>query len=101
MSWLSDLLGSATSGLIPSEITDIYETALPQISAPDISFQPFSVRTTGLGGVRTLEDGSVSYNLSEGQKALQNQLFGGASVTRKARCHYQPVWRYTRTASDG
>ena len=46
MSFLSDLL----EGLIPDEIENIYKEPLPQVSAPDISFQPFTV-TSGQGSV--------------------------------------------------
>jgi hypothetical protein len=80
MSWLSDLLGGATTGLIPSEITNIYNTPLPQVTAPDISFQPFGVTTSGLGGVSTTATGGTAFNLSPEQKALQNQLFGQAGT---------------------
>lgn len=80
MGWLSDLLGGATSGLIPQEILDVYETQLPQISAPDISFKPFSVTTSGLGGITTQADGSTAFNLSPQQKAMQDMLMGQAST---------------------
>ena len=79
MSWLSDLLGDAVSGLVPSNIESLYTQALPQITSPDISFMPFGVTTSGLGGISTTADGSTSFNLSPQQRALQDQLFGGAS----------------------
>ena len=78
MSWLSDLLGDITGGLIPDEIKKLYTDPLTQISAPNITFQPFTV--TGPTGVTTTgADGSTTYALNQQQQALQDMLFGGAS----------------------
>lgn len=78
MSWLSDLIGGATSGLIPQEIIDIYQTPLSQITAPDITFQPFTVTGPSGSQVTTTAGGGTTYNLSPQQQAMQQQLFGGA-----------------------
>ena len=74
MSFIDDIL----QGIVPSTLSNIYSKPLPQISSPDISFKPFGVTTSGLGGVSTTEGGGTAFNLSPEQRALQNQLFGGA-----------------------
>jgi len=76
MSWLSDLLGDITSGLIPEEISSLYTTPLTQLQSPDISFQPFTV-TSGLGGVTAGPTGTA-YTLSPQQQAIQDALMGSA-----------------------
>ena len=78
MGLLSDLLGSATSGLIPSEITSLYETPLTQITAPNINFKPFTVSGPS-GSTSTAEDGSTTYSLNSLQQAMADRLFGGAT----------------------
>ena len=79
MGILSDLLGGVAADLygeIPTEIKSLYTTALDPITAPDITFQPFTV-TSGLGGVTAGPTGT-EYTLSPEQLAMQQQLFGGA-----------------------
>lgn len=76
MSWLSDLIGGAVSGLIPSEIESLYKTPLPEITAPDVTFQPFTV-TSSTGGI-TAGPSGTTYTLSPEQLAMQERLFGGA-----------------------
>jgi len=79
MGILSDLLGGVAADLyqeIPQEIKGLYTTALPQITAPDVTFQPFTV-TSGMGGVTGGPTGTT-YTLSPEQQAMQQQLFGGA-----------------------
>ena len=76
MGFISDILGDITTGLIPSEVTSVYETPLPQITAPDVSFQPFTV-TSSVGGVTGGPSGTT-LSLSPEQLAMQQQLFGGA-----------------------
>lgn len=79
MGILSDLLGGVAADLygeIPSEIKSLYTTPLTQITAPDITFQPFTV-TSGVGGVTGGPSGTA-YTLSPEQQAMQQQLFGGA-----------------------
>lgn len=76
MSWLSDLLGGITSGLLPDDITKLYTDPLTQITAPDVSFQPFTV--TGPTGTTTAGATGTTYTLSPEQLAMQQQLFGGA-----------------------
>ena len=78
MSWLSDLIGGAVSGLIPQDIIDVYQTPLTQITAPDITFQPFTVTGPAGGKVTTTAGGGTTYTLSPEQQAMQRQLFGGA-----------------------
>ena len=72
MSFLSDLL----EGLIPDEIENIYKEPLPQVSAPDITFQPFTV-TSGQGSVTGGPTGTT-YALNQQQQAMSDKLFGGA-----------------------
>ena len=75
MGILSDLLGGVAADLydeIPSEITELYTTQLPQISAPDITFQPFTV-TSGMGTVTGGPTGT-EYQLGGTQQAIQDQL---------------------------
>jgi hypothetical protein len=79
MSFFSDILGAITSGLLPEELTTLFETELPQVTAPDITFKPFTVTGAQGGKVNTLDDGSTTYNLSPVQKAMQQQLFTGSS----------------------
>ena len=79
MGILSDLLGGVASDLydeIPSEITELYTTALPQITAPDMTFKPFTV-ASNVGGVTGGPDGTT-FTLDPQQAAMQQQLFGGA-----------------------
>jgi len=89
MGWISDTLGDITSGLIPSEIANLYGsydeetgTFTPSytgITPPDITFKPFTVTGAQGGTVTTGADGSTTYALSPEQLAMQQQLFGGAS----------------------
>ena len=76
MGFISDLLGDITEGLIPDEITSVYQTPLPTITAPDVSFQPFTVASS-VGGVTGGPSGTT-LTLSPEQLAMQQQLFGGA-----------------------
>lgn len=79
MGILSDLLGGVAADLyqeIPQEIKGLYTTPLPQITAPDVTFQPFTV-TSGMGAVTGGPTGTT-YTLSPEQQAMQQQLFGGA-----------------------
>ena len=79
MGILSDLLGGVAADLyseIPTEIKSLYTTALDQITAPDITFQPFTV-TSGLGGVTAGPTGT-SYALSQQQQAIQDALMSSA-----------------------
>ena len=78
MSFFSDILGAVTSGLLPEELTTLFKTELPQVTAPDITFKPFTVTGAQGGTVNTGLDGSTTYNLSPQQQAMQQQLFGGA-----------------------
>ena len=74
-SFISDLAKNLY-GDLPPEITDLFTEQLPQVSAPDISFQPFTV-TSGAGSVTAGPTGT-SYALTPEQQAMQQQLFGGA-----------------------
>ena len=79
MGILSDLLGGVAADLygeIPTEIKSLYTTALDPITAPDITFQPFTV-TSGLGGVTAGPTGTA-YTLSPQQQAIQDALMGSA-----------------------
>ena len=81
MGILSDLLGGVGEDLyneIPEEIKNLYKNELPQITAPDVTFKPFTV--TGNAGSTTSGPDGTTYSLSPEQKAMQQQLFGGAST---------------------
>ena len=80
MGILADLLGGVGADLygeIPEEIKDLYTDPLPELTAPDVTFQPFTV--TGSAGYTTSGPDGTTYNLSPEQQAMQRQLFGGAS----------------------
>ena len=91
MGFLADILGGTADefySALPPEIRNLYGTygedgqyvsGIPQISAPDMTFKPFTVTTGGLGTINTLADGSTQFNLSDSQRAMQDQLLGGAS----------------------
>lgn len=74
MGFLSDTI----EGLVPDEIEKLYKTPLQQATAPNITFQPFTV-TGSTGSTTTGADGSTTYNLSPQQEAMRQQLFGGAN----------------------
>ena len=74
MGWLSDLI----EGLVPDDIENTFKNPLTQVTANDITFKPFTVTGAQGGQVTTDAFGSTSYNLSPQQKAMQQQLFGGA-----------------------
>jgi hypothetical protein len=79
MGILSDLLGGVASDLyteIPSEIKGLYTTPLEQITAPDMTFKPFTVASS-VGGVTGGPEGTT-FTLDPQQAAMQQQLFGGA-----------------------
>ena len=80
MGILGDLLGGVGAdiyGEIPQEIKNLYTDPLPELTAPDVTFQPFTV--TGSAGYTTSGPDGTTYNLSPEQQAMQRQLFGGAS----------------------
>ena len=72
MGWLSDILGGTADefySALPPEIRNLYGTygedgqyvsGIPQISAPNMTFQPFTVTTGGLGTINTSSRG---YNI--------------------------------------
>lgn len=72
MSFIDDILGWLT----PDKITDFYEQDLPDITAPDVSFKPFTVKGS-FGKITGGPDGTT-YRLSPKQQAMANNLFGGA-----------------------
>lgn len=72
MSLLDDLLGWLT----PDKVGNFYDTPLPEISAPDVSFKPFTV-TGGFGSVTGGPEGTA-YSLSQEQQAIADQLTQGA-----------------------
>jgi len=79
MGILSDLLGGVASDLykeIPQEIKGLYTTPLEQITAPDMTFKPFTVASS-VGGVTGGPEGTT-FTLDPQQAAMQQQLFGGA-----------------------
>lgn len=80
LGFLSGLVSGVANDLfgnLPTQITDIYSQQLPQINAPDVSFQPFTV-TDGFGGSVTGGPGGTSYSLSPQQQAIANALQSSA-----------------------
>lgn len=76
LGFLSGLVSGVANDLfgnLPTQITDIYSQQLPQINAPDVSFQPFTV-TDGFGGSATGGPSGTSYSLSPQQQAIANAL---------------------------
>lgn len=67
---------SLLSDLVPSEITDLLSGPLPQATAPDVSFQPFTV--TGGGGTITAGPTGTSYTLGGTGQQLQSALESAA-----------------------
>ena len=79
MGILGDLLGDVSADLyanIPTEVKSIYTTPLPQIAAPDIKFQPFTV-TGPTGTIKGGPEGT-SYTLGGTGKAIQSALESAA-----------------------
>ncbi len=79
MGILSDLLGGVASDLydeIPSAIKGLYTTPLEQITAPDMTFKPFTVASS-VGGVTGGPEGTT-FTLDPQQEVMQQQLFEGA-----------------------
>jgi hypothetical protein len=75
MGILGDLLGDVSADLyanIPTEVKSIYTTPLPQIAAPDITFQPFTV--TGPTGTITGGPTGTSYSLGGTGRSIQSAL---------------------------
>lgn len=91
MGFLSDILGGTADefySALPPEIRNLYGTygadgqyvsGIRQLTAPDMTFKPFTVTTGGLGDIATALDGNTTFNLSDSQRAMQDQLLGGAS----------------------
>lgn len=72
MSLIDDLLGWLT----PDTIGDFYDQELPDITAPDVSFKPFTV-TGGFGKIDAGPSGT-KYQLDAEQQALADALFTDA-----------------------
>ena len=68
MGFLSDIV----EAFVPSNIENLYTQDLPQATAPDVSFQPFTV--TGGGGTITAGPTGTSYALSGTGQQLQSAL---------------------------
>lgn len=89
MGILSDLLGGVALDLygeIPTQIKSIYDptvqgyTPLPEITAPEITFQPFTV-TTPTGTITTTASGDTTYTMDDEREAIQSLLEG--EVTKR------------------
>ena len=71
MGFLSDII----EAFVPSNIEKLYTEDIPQATAPDISFKPFTVA----GPTGTISaGGTTQYNLSPSGQALQDALEAGA-----------------------
>ena len=68
MGFLSDIV----EAFVPSNIENLYTQDLPQATAPDVSFQPFTV--TGGGGTITAGPTGTSYALGGTGQRLQSAL---------------------------
>ena len=80
LGFLSGLVSGVANDLfsnLPTQITDIYSDPLTQITAPDVTFQPFTV-TDAFGGSVTGGPGGTSYSLSPQQQAIANALQSSA-----------------------
>ena len=75
--FISDIAGSFY-GSIPPEILAPFLNELPQITAPEMSFKPFTV-TDAFGGSIMAGPEGTTYSLSPEQQALQQMLSGGAT----------------------
>ena len=79
MGILADLLGSVAEDLyanIPAEVKGVYTTPLPQIAAPDVTFQPFTV--TGPTGTITGGPTGTQFTLGGKGQQLQSALESAA-----------------------
>lgn len=85
LGWLTDLISGVAGDLyssLPDEIRGLYVddegnyVNLPQLTAPDISFQPFTV-SSGFGGITAGPEGT-QYTLSPQQQAIQDALMRNA-----------------------
>ena len=70
------LLSTIVEGLVPSTIEDIFKEELPQVTAPDITFQPFTV-TGPTGTIKGGPEGT-SYTLGGTGQAIQSALESAA-----------------------
>ena len=80
LGFLSGLVSGVAEDLfgnLPTQITDIYSNPLTQITAPDVTFQPFTV-TDAFGGSVTGGPSGTSYSLSPQQQAIANALQSSA-----------------------
>ncbi len=68
------------SDLVPGEIEDLLGADIPAATAPNVSFQPFTV-TTPTGTITTTGVGDTTYSMGLDQKALQTLLEG--EVTKR------------------
>ena len=80
---LGSMIGSAVNdiasglyGKIPEEITAAFG-AVPQVTEPDVTFQPFTVTSGGIGTVKGGPSGTT-YDLSPQQQELSNILMNAA-----------------------
>ena len=79
MGILADLLGDVAEDLygnIPNEVKNIYKDDLTQITAPNVSFKPFTV--TGSTGSVTGGPAGTTYSLNAQQQNIQNELMRNA-----------------------
>jgi hypothetical protein len=55
LGWLTGIVGDVANDLfsnLPTQITDIYNNPLPSVTAPDVSFKPFTVTELSSVAVR-------------------------------------------------
>ena len=64
------------SDLVPSEITDLLGGAIPQATAPNVSFQPFTV--TGPTGSVIAGPSGTTYQIAQSGQDIQSALTGQA-----------------------
>ncbi len=71
-------IASGLYGELPPEVTAAFNAAtLPEATAPDVTFQPFTVTSGGIGSVTGGPSGTT-YNLSPQQQEISNILMNEA-----------------------
>jgi len=79
--FLTDLISDIAGGFyrnLPGQVASIFDDELPELTPPDVTFQPFTVTDAFGGTIKAGEDGTT-YSLGGNQKALANMLSSGAS----------------------
>jgi hypothetical protein len=76
LGFLGNIIGDVASSLydnIPEDISNLYTTDIPDVTAPDIGFKGFTV-TGPTGQIRTTKAGGTKYTLDPTSEAIQSAL---------------------------